>query len=161
VYLDLFPRAGKYPHAAHFTLRCGHAHTPLAGDGGASSTSTSTSTSTHSAPPSSREPYVALVCNFNGVYGGRFGNGQGGEGEDPLLTHSELETLFHEFGHALHSLLSRTEFQHTSGTRVQQVGVLLCVCCLAAVWAAGSGCLGKRAVCPSSSLVDTRVGTWD
>lgn len=34
------------------------------------------------------------------------------------LNHSEVETLFHEFGHALHSLLSRTEYQHFSGTRV-------------------------------------------
>lgn len=34
-----------------------------------------------------------------------------------LVQHSDLETLLHEFGHALHSLLSRTTFQHLSGTR--------------------------------------------
>jgi intermediate peptidase len=34
-----------------------------------------------------------------------------------LLNHHEVETLFHEFGHGLHSLLSRTTFQHLSGTR--------------------------------------------
>ena len=30
---------------------------------------------------------------------------------------SDLETLYHEWGHALHSLFSRTIFQHLSGTR--------------------------------------------
>ncbi|KAH9610394.1 hypothetical protein KSS87_018491 [Heliosperma pusillum] len=53
-------------------------------------------------------PAVALVCNFS-------------NSSDPSATrlnHGEVETLFHEFGHALHSLLSRTEYQHFSGTRV-------------------------------------------
>ena len=47
-------------------------------------------------------PVVALVCNMH--------SGQ-------ASSHSEVETLFHEFGHAMHSLLSRTNFQHLSGTR--------------------------------------------
>ncbi|KAK7259831.1 hypothetical protein RIF29_25446 [Crotalaria pallida] len=53
-------------------------------------------------------PVVALICNFSGS-------------RNPSavrLNHLEVETLFHEFGHALHSLLSRTEYQHFSGTRV-------------------------------------------
>ncbi|XP_004499673.1 mitochondrial intermediate peptidase, mitochondrial isoform X2 [Cicer arietinum] len=52
-------------------------------------------------------PIVALVCNFSGS-------------RNPSavrLNHWEVETLFHEFGHALHSLLSRTDYQHFSGTR--------------------------------------------
>ncbi|XP_027930316.1 mitochondrial intermediate peptidase, mitochondrial isoform X2 [Vigna unguiculata] len=52
-------------------------------------------------------PIVALVCNFSGS-------------QNPSavrLSHWEVETLFHEFGHALHSLLSRTDYQHFSGTR--------------------------------------------
>lgn len=31
------------------------------------------------------------------------------------LSLGEVEMLLHEFGHALNSLLSRTEFQHLSG----------------------------------------------
>jgi intermediate peptidase len=51
-----------------------------------------------------QSPIVALVCNMN-------------TGEASFSSHQEVETLFHEFGHAMHSLLSRTNFQHMSGTR--------------------------------------------
>jgi intermediate peptidase len=87
IYLDLEPRADKYGHAAHFTVRCGCLN--VAGE--------------------SQRPVVALVMNFASS------SSQGG---GPVqLTHGELETLLHEFGHALHSLLSRTNYQHLSGTR--------------------------------------------
>lgn len=40
-------------------------------------------------------------------------------GETPsLLTIDEVETLFHEFGHALHGLLSKCNYKGTSGTNV-------------------------------------------
>lgn len=51
-------------------------------------------------------PVVALVCNFSTH-----------ASSCPILNHWEVETLFHEFGHALHSLLTRTDYQHFSGTR--------------------------------------------
>lgn len=35
-----------------------------------------------------------------------------------LLTIDEVETLFHEFGHALHGLLSKCQYKGTSGTNV-------------------------------------------
>lgn len=52
-------------------------------------------------------PVVALVCNFPPP----------ARSSLAVLNHCEVETLFHEFGHAIHSLLSRTDYQHFSGTR--------------------------------------------
>jgi peptidyl-dipeptidase Dcp len=39
-------------------------------------------------------------------------------GEPTLLTYDETETLFHEFGHALHGLLARVRFPSQAGTNV-------------------------------------------
>ena len=39
-------------------------------------------------------------------------------GEDTLLTLDEVETLFHEFGHALHGMLSKVIYPLFSGTNV-------------------------------------------
>ncbi|MCF2498688.1 M3 family metallopeptidase [Dyadobacter chenhuakuii] len=53
-------------------------------------------------------PIVSIVCNYAKP-----------TGENPvLLTAEEVETFFHEFGHALHGLLSNVEFESLSGTSV-------------------------------------------
>ncbi|MCF0061153.1 M3 family metallopeptidase [Dyadobacter chenwenxiniae] len=53
-------------------------------------------------------PVVSIVCNYAKP-----------TGENPvLLTAEEVETFFHEFGHALHGLLSNVEFETLSGTSV-------------------------------------------
>jgi len=52
-------------------------------------------------------PVAHLVCNFPAPVGGR----------PVLLTHDEVMTLFHEFGHGLHHLLSRVDYLGVSGIR--------------------------------------------
>jgi len=111
LYLDPFPRAGKFPGAAHFVIRCGKRvgafDASLEKSLGLISepTTESSASSEHY-----RLPTIALALNIQGVEGG-------GMGERTLLSPVEVETLFHEWGHATHSLLSRSHFQHTSGTR--------------------------------------------
>jgi peptidyl-dipeptidase Dcp len=42
------------------------------------------------------------------------------KGEPTLLTYDETTTLFHEFGHAIHGLLSNVTYPRFSGTNVQR-----------------------------------------
>jgi thimet oligopeptidase len=86
-YMDLFPRDGKYGHAAAFTLASGHL------------------------PANSERyeaPVSAIVANFNPP----------SEGLPSLLEHGEVETLFHEFGHIMHQVLTTARFATFSGTSV-------------------------------------------
>ena len=41
-------------------------------------------------------------------------------GEPTLLTYDETTTLFHEFGHAIHGLLSKVKYPRVAGTSVQR-----------------------------------------
>ena len=55
-----------------------------------------------------QRPVVSLVCNFTPP-----------SGETPsLLDHDSVDTLFHEFGHAMHAILTRASFSRFSGTSV-------------------------------------------
>ncbi len=53
-----------------------------------------------------QEPVLALVCNFP----------KPSSQQPSLLRHGEVETLFHEFGHALHCLLSTSKLASYAGT---------------------------------------------
>ena len=55
-----------------------------------------------------QRPVVALICNFPPAT----------DDAPSLLKHSDVETLFHEFGHALHSVLTQTKYAAFSGTSV-------------------------------------------
>ncbi len=53
-------------------------------------------------------PVVHNVCNFS----------RPARGQPALLSHDEARTLFHEFGHALHQILSDVSHESISGTSV-------------------------------------------
>ncbi|MDE0590339.1 M3 family metallopeptidase [Halocynthiibacter sp. C4] len=53
-------------------------------------------------------PIVVNVCNF----------AKPPEGEPALLSYDDARTLFHEFGHALHQMLSDVTYESISGTSV-------------------------------------------
>jgi len=55
-------------------------------------------------------PIVSIVMNFS----------KAGTDKPALLTHNELCTLLHEFGHALHGMLSRCDYESISGTNVKR-----------------------------------------
>ncbi len=85
-YMDLYPREGKYKHAACFGLVEGEEKK----DG------------------TYQTPFVAIVANMN----------KPSASTPSLLKHSEVETLFHEFGHVLHNALTKSKYSAFSGTSV-------------------------------------------
>lgn len=87
-YMDLFPRDGKFSHAAAFPLVSGRRR-----DDG-----------------SYLHPVSAIVANVTKPTSDR----------PSLLQHSEVETMFHEFGHILHQTLTQTELIRFSGTSVER-----------------------------------------
>ena len=53
----------------------------------------------------SQDPVAYLVCNFNPAV----------DGNPALLTHDEVVTLFHEFGHTLHHLMTEVDYPSLAG----------------------------------------------
>ena len=55
-----------------------------------------------------QQPIIYNVCNY----------AKAPEGQPTLVTWDEVTTMFHEFGHALHGILSNCEYNSLSGTAV-------------------------------------------
>lgn len=55
-----------------------------------------------------QRPVCALVCNFQPPQ----------PGKPSLMSHEEVTTVFHEFGHAMHTILTRAKYGRFSGTSV-------------------------------------------
>lgn len=88
-YMDLYPREGKYKHAAAFDIVKGRR-----------------------LPDGSYQPPVsAMVANFNKPTPQRPSLLKHGD-------HEEVETYFHEFGHIMHQTLTRAKYGRFSGSSV-------------------------------------------
>ncbi|KAJ4326762.1 Mitochondrial intermediate peptidase [Fusarium piperis] len=121
LYCDLFYRPQKSPNPAHFTVRCSREILPseVAEIAAEQDRDAPTFESAEMAANDGMEistkdgvlkqlPTIALVCDFP-----KSDNSK----EPAFLSFHSVETLFHEMGHAIHSILARTSFQNVSGTR--------------------------------------------
>lgn len=86
--MDLFPRDGKFGHAAMFDVVVSHEH--------------AYKTEEYCAP------FSSMVCNFPTPT----------KKVPSLLSVGEVETLFHEFGHLLHMTLTRARLESQAGANV-------------------------------------------
>ena len=89
-YADLFPREGKFTHAAAFPIVIGH----------------------RGADGAYVKPISAIVANFTPPSASRPSLLTHGD-------HGEIETLFHEFGHILHMSLTQAEFTRFSAASTE------------------------------------------
>ncbi|KLO20646.1 mitochondrial intermediate peptidase [Schizopora paradoxa] len=121
IYADLFARRGKASGAAHYTVRCSR----RTDDDDPQSDYIPAEYVDESVRMSQRFeqegrsrlrgqsaefqlPVVVLLCEFTPP--------SATSGAAPLEWH-EVQTLFHEMGHAMHSMIGRTEYHNVSGTR--------------------------------------------
>ena len=89
-YGDLIDREGKLASDCHFTIRGGR---EVEDDEGKST--------------KYQTPVITICCSIEPPF----------KSTSVLLSRHSVETLFHEMGHALHSMLGRAKYQNVTGTR--------------------------------------------
>ncbi|KAK3620082.1 Mitochondrial intermediate peptidase [Elasticomyces elasticus] len=125
IYCDLFERQGKSPNPAHFTLRCSRRiseeevqeesarpNSLFASAEEAANDGLATNINARDGNALYQLPTIALICDFALPPPSSSANHR-----PSLLSFREVTTLFHEMGHALHSICGRTGMQNVSGTR--------------------------------------------
>ncbi|GJN93960.1 hypothetical protein Rhopal_007021-T1 [Rhodotorula paludigena] len=126
IYCDLSAREGKAPGAAHYTVRCSRriedddAEGDFAGQAWAEVDGVRVERAEleqglvvepvewRGREGKHQEPVVVLVCAF--------GSNEA-SGAPAFLQWHEVETLHHEMGHAIHSMIGRSEYHNVAGTR--------------------------------------------
>ncbi len=110
VYLDLHPREGKYTHAACFVLQPGCQVGVAPGGEEEDILAYDPKSSTGLPVQTARQhPVSAIVANFP----------KPSATKPSLIPHSDVVTLFHELGHAMHGMCALTKFSRFHGTNVE------------------------------------------
>ncbi|KAI8636919.1 hypothetical protein BD408DRAFT_376091 [Parasitella parasitica] len=119
IYCDLFSRPGKTTNAAHYTIRTSRRvdDDDTANDVKYAFPGRGVDVANFLPPvePPAESvaghkglfqlPMIVLTCDFSA------------SAKPALLSMFEVETLFHEMGHAMHSMLGRSHFHNVAGTR--------------------------------------------
>ena len=106
IIVDMFQRPSKHCQAGHITVQLGcRPHQDALNSVGLSL-------------PERQYPVVVLTCNA-GSRIGRAGRRADGRIDDEtcLMSPDEVQTCFHEFGHAMHTIFGQTKVQNLAGTR--------------------------------------------
>ena len=86
LYMDMFPRPGKFHHFANFSMIDGK----------------------RLENGKYQRPTTELICNFPPP-----------TNDGPsLMSHDDVTTIFHEFGHAMHAILTQAKYGRFAGTNV-------------------------------------------
>jgi intermediate peptidase len=115
--LDLFGRPKKALNPTHYSLSFARTDPSVASVGEFRT---------------KRDARVLISCNFGrppSAAAMRSTGGTIGTTSGRLSLH-EMSTLFHEFGHAMHNVLSQTEFQHSGMANIKKMrsGSFLGIC---------------------------------